>query len=287
MLLYYLFILPVSLLPFPVLYLISDFLYFVLYSVFGYRKKVVRKNLKNSFPQKTHSEIIAIEKKFYSHFCDLVVEAFKSFTISKHEIEKRMLYENPELANAYYRQGKSLIFVGGHYNNWEWIATSLGQQINHKALGIYTTLSNKFFDEKMRVTRGRFGLQMISTKIVAQVFEENKDKLTATIFAIDQSPGNPNRCHWMTFLNQDTGVVFGAEKYAKEYNMPVVFGAISKIKRGYYSLRFSVVTDAPQLQKEGEIMEAATKILEQDILAAPQYWLWTHRRWKHKRVSSE
>jgi KDO2-lipid IV(A) lauroyltransferase len=244
---------------------------------------VVRQNLKNSFPEKTNSQIIKIEKRFYHHFCDVIVESLKSFTISQKQISKRMILDNPELLNKYYDEGKSLILAGGHYNNWEWIAIAIDQQIKHESIAIYKTLSNKFFDEKMRSTRGRFGLRMISTRIVPQVFQENKNKLTATIFAVDQSPGNPEKAHWMRFLNQDTAVLFGTEKYAKEYNYPVLFGTIDKVKRGYYRFHFSEVTQVPVQTEHGFISEQVTFLLEKEIQKKPEFWLWTHRRWKHKR----
>lgn len=282
-LLYYLVIIPISLLPFPVLYLFSDLLYVVLYHLVGFRKEVVIRNIRKSFPHLSHKEHIAIMKKFYVHLCDVIVETFKSFTISKYEISRRMVLQNPELLNSYYKQNKSLILAGGHYNNWEWIATGIDQQIDHHSIAIYKTLSNKFFDEKMRSTRGKFGLDMISTKRVAEVLESKKDELTATIFAIDQSPSNPKKAYWMTFLNQDTACLYGTEKYAKELNSPVLYGVVTKVKRGFYTFCFKVVTDMPQDTPTGWITEATNKLLEDDIKLAPEFWLWTHKRWKHKR----
>ncbi len=284
-LLYYLLIIPVSLLPFRVLYIVSDLLFFVLYRLGGYRTKVVRMNLKNSFPDKTEAEIKKIESLFYHHLCDVMVETFKSFTISQKEILRRMVLVNPELMNKYYDEGRSVILAGGHYNNWEWLAISLQQQIKHKAVAFYTPLSNKYFDRKMRNTRSKYGLGMVSTKMVSTFFEDNKALLTCTIFGFDQSPGNPNRAYWMNFLNQDTAVVFGIEKYAKSLNYPVLFCTIGKIKRGFYNMRFSLITDQPQSEAPGWIIETATRRLEKDIIHLPQYWLWTHRRWKHKRSS--
>lgn len=286
-LLYYLFIIPVSLLPFRALYGVSDFLYIVLYRVFGYRTKVVRMNLKNSFPEKSQDELIKIESLFYHHLCDVIVETIKSFTISEHEILKRMVVLNPELPEKYFTEGRSILFAGGHYNNWEWIATSLHQQIKHTAVALYTPLSNTFFEQKMQKTRSRFGLRMVPTKNVAAFFEERKHQLTATLFGIDQSPRHPNRCYWTEFLNQHTGVMFGVEKYAKEMNYPVLFTSIDKVKRGYYTVQFSLLTDQPLTEPDGKIIESATRLLEKQIIALPQYWLWTHKRWKHKRVKSE
>jgi KDO2-lipid IV(A) lauroyltransferase len=222
-------------------------------------------------------------KKFYIHLCDVIVETFKSFTISKAQISKRMVLQNPELLDSYYKQGKSLILAGGHYNNWEWIATGIDQQISHKSIAIYKTLSNKFFDEKMRTTRSKFGLDMISTKRVAEVFQTNKDKLTATIFAIDQSPSNPRKAYWMNFLNQETACLYGTEKYALEYNMPVLFGTVTKVGRGYYTFEFRVVADDPSKTEKGFITRQTNLELEKDIVKAPEFWLWTHKRWKHPR----
>ena len=239
--------------------------------------------MRNSFPEKSEEEIEDIAKKFYSHFCDVMMESFKAFTISQKQISNRMVVENPELLNKFFEQNKSIILAGGHYNNWEWIAVALDQQIKHETVAIYSTLSNKFFDEKMRNTRGKFGLKMISTKIVKKHFENNIDKITATIFAFDQSPGNVERAHWVKFLNQDTATQFGTELFAKQYNYPVLYGTITKVKRGFYTVKFCVVTDEPQQAMLGEIIEKISHLLEQDILNAPQYWLWTHRRWKHKK----
>lgn len=284
---YYVFIIPLSLLPFWALYGVADFLYFVLYRLVGYRTKVVRMNLENSFPEKSHDEVLKIESLFYHHLCDVIVESFKSFTISNREILKRMVVLNPELADRYFTEGRSILLAGGHYNNWEWIATSLNQQIKHSVAALYTPLSNKFFEKKMQKTRGKFGLKMIPTKNTTAFFEENKDQLTATVFGIDQSPRHPNRCHWMEFLHQETGVMYGVEKYAKEMDYPVLFTSIDKIRRGYYTVRFSLLTDQPRNEPDGSIIEKATQQLEQQIISLPQYWLWTHKRWKHKKVKSE
>ncbi|MBL7858804.1 MAG: lysophospholipid acyltransferase family protein [Cyclobacteriaceae bacterium] len=282
-LLYYLVIIPISLLPFPVLYKISDLLYYLFYYIIGYRKKVVLQNIQQSFPEKTSAEHIAICKKFYRHFCDLILESLKVFTISEKEVRQRMVFKNPEFLNAYFHQNRSIILAGGHYNNWELFAVAVDAPMLHKAIAIYKPLSNPFFDAKMRATRGKYGLRMISTKVVGQVFEEEKKNLTATIFGIDQSPSHLAKSYWMNFLHQDTAVLFGTEKYAKEYNYPVVFGHINKVKRGHYSFEFFSVCDEPQKTSYGEITASITHLLEKDIIQQPEFWLWSHKRWKHKR----
>ena len=282
-LLYYLIIIPISLLPFPLLYGVSNFLYFMIFVIFGYRKKVVVDNIRRSFPEKTEKEQKDICKKFYRHFCDLVVESLKTFTISNKQVLKHVTCKNPEAINKYFEQKRSVIIAGGHYNNWEIFAVAIDAIIKHDTIGIYTPLSNKYFDEKMRKTRSKYGLLMISSRKVKYYFDEHIKDITATIFAIDQSPSNPKSCYWTTFLNQETGVLFGTEKFAKDYNYPIVYCRINKEKRGYYSFEFFDVTDKPLETAYGEITEKVTQMLEKDIKENPQYWLWTHKRWKHTR----
>ena len=285
-LLYYLFIIPLSLLPSRVLYLLSDGLFYLIYYGFGYRRQVVQQNISNSFPGKSPAEHTAVCKKFYRHFCDLIVESIKIFTISENEVKRRMVVQNEALLESFFDRKRSVIIAGGHYNNWELFAVAVAAPIRHKVIAIYKPLTNSFFDRKMRQTRSKYGLRMISTKIVKTVFEEEKNHLTANIFGTDQSPPHADKCHWMKFLNQDTGVLFGAERYAKEYNYPVVFCHIEKLKRGYYHFRFSPCCDEPLQTAPGEITEKITRMLEEDIVKQPEYWLWTHKRWKHKRPAS-
>ncbi len=282
-LLYYLIIIPISLLPFPVLYVISDFLYFNFYYVFGYRKAVVQQNILNSFPEMSEKDRIEICKKFYRHFSDLILESIKTFTISNKQVQKRVVCKNPEVINKYFDQKRSVIIAGGHLANWEIFAVAVDAIIKHQAVGIYTPLSNKYFDTKMRNTRSRYGLIMVSARKVKPFFDQHINDLTATIFAIDQSPSNPRSCYWTNFLNQETGVLFGTEKFGKDYNYPVLYGRINKEKRGYYSFEFFDIGDQPKDTEHGEITEKVTRLLEKDIIASPQYWLWSHKRWKHKR----
>jgi Kdo2-lipid IVA lauroyltransferase/acyltransferase len=279
-------ILPLSVLPFPVLYLISDGLYIFIYKVAGYRKKVVMQNLRNSLPGKSEQELKGICSKFYRHLCDLIVESLKLFTISSRQVNKRFKLLNPEIFQPYFEQNKSLILIGGHINNWELFAVAIPALIPHKAMAIYQPLTNKFFNDRMLKSRSRYGLSMMSVKDVRRVFEEQQGNITATVFAADQSPSNPARAYWTEFLHQDTAVFTGAERYARMYGYPVLYGVMQKVKRGYYTVRFSVVANDPAHTADNEITERFTRILELDILSAPQYWLWSHRRWKHKRPAT-
>ena len=282
-LLYYLFILPISKLPFGVLYLLSDFFYFILYKVIGYRTKVVRQNLSNSFPEKSEQEIKAIESKFYAHLCDLIVESLKAFSISKKEVKKRMVNRNPELINQFYGKGKHVVMVGGHYGNWELYGIEIGMDLKHKATALFTPLKNKFFNDKIRKSRSKYGLAMLPITGVKKRLETEKENLFAIIFASDQSPRKSQRAYWLNFLNQETGVQFGAEKLAKEYDATVVFGNIYKVKRGFYEVEYQLICESANDTKYGFITTTHTKMLEQDIINCPEYWLWSHKRWKHKR----
>ncbi|HZY80852.1 MAG TPA: lipid A biosynthesis acyltransferase [Cyclobacteriaceae bacterium] len=281
---YYGFVLPLSKLPFGVLYVLSDILAFLMYYVVGYRKKVVFENLKNSFPNKSNAEITAIAKKFYRHFCDLTLESLKMFSISAEDANKRVQYLDTDIPKKYYDQGKSIIVAMAHYNNWEFIAVTVDRATQQQAYAIYKPLTNEYFDKKIRTSRQKYGLTMMHIRTVKEDFEKMKNDLTATYFLIDQAPSMHSKPHWMTFLNQDTGVLPGTEKYAKDYNYPVVFLDVQKPKRGYYVARFIDVTGDPRSTAENDITEKTNRILEEFIVAKPEFWLWSHRRWKRKRV---
>ena len=280
---YYILIYPISRLPFRVIYALSDGLYYLVFYVIGYRKKVVLQNLRNSFPEKSSHEINEIAQKFFRHFCDLMVESFKMFAVTEAELKKRFVFTDIEALHQLYKEKRSVILAGGHYNNWEVFAVACQFGLPHKCLALYKPLQNVWFDRKMRESRSRFGLNMWSIKEAKEMFEQEKNNLSISIFGVDQSPSNPNRCHWMKFLNQDTGVSYGSEKFAKELNYPVVYGRINKVKRGYYSLDIELVTDSPQNEPHGRILEDVTKRLEADILRQPEFWLWSHKRWKRKK----
>ncbi len=283
-LLYYLVILPISLLPFRLLYVLSDFLFLILYYGIGYRKAVVMKNLVSAFPDKTEDERKAICKEFYHHLCDLVVESLKLFTISQDQAHKRMVCTNPELVNSYFEKKQPIILAGGHMNNWEMFAMVIDADIKHDTIAIYKPLNSKFFDEKMRGTRSKFGLKMIPTYAVKKMMADGIKECYAMIFGYDQSPSNPNKAYWTQFLNRDTAWLKGCEDIAREYNLPVLYGRIRKVKRGHFVYDFSVVCEHPQQLATGQITQKLSDILEADILVQPSYWLWSHKRWKHSKA---
>jgi KDO2-lipid IV(A) lauroyltransferase len=285
-LLFYLVIIPVSLLPYPMMYGLSDFTFMLLYYVVPYRKKIVLQNLRNSFPEKSEEEIKHICKKFYHHFCDLIFESLKLFTVGEQSIMKRVKLVNSDLLNDYFKKGKSLVLATGHYANWEWPAATLTLHSSHTGTGIYQKLSSKFFDKKLRKTRARFGVKLMSTREVAAFFEEHRNELCTYGFINDQSPSDPSRGHWMKFLNQDTCMFLGVEKYSVKYNYPVLYGVITKEKRGHYQLEYKVVSENPSTAVPFAITEECARINEALIRSKPEYWLWTHRRWKHKKISN-
>jgi len=279
---YYLIIKPISLLPFRVLYWFSDFIYLFLYKIFGYRIDVLKTNLHNSFPEKTPEEIKEIQDKFYHHLCDIIVESIKLFSLSKEEAVKRLKVSNPEVPNAFFEQGKSIMVTGSHYANWEY-AVIADLLVKHQVTAPYSKLSNAFFEKKMKRSRTRFGIIMFTTKKVKEFFKDPPKMPYLTIFGSDQSPTSSTKAYWTRFLNQDTAVLFGIEKYSKKYNMPLVFGGIRKVKRGFYEFYFETLIEDTASTKHGEISEVLTRRIEKQILENPEYWLWTHKRWKREK----
>jgi KDO2-lipid IV(A) lauroyltransferase len=255
----------------------------VFYYVVGYRKKVVRRNLTCSFPEKSAAEIRSIEIDFYRHFCDLVLESLKNFSVTADQLANRYEHHNTQILDELHSEGRSVILAGGHYGNWEMWALSAPVYFRHRLMAIYKRLSNPYFDQKMRETRGKFGLELVSTKETDEWLRINREKLFVSVFAIDQSPSNPRKAYWIQFLGQETGCLFGAEKYAKEYNLAIVFGHLKKISRGKYAIDYELVTKEPNSFEHGKLTEKMNALLETDIQKEPRYWLWTHKRWKHKR----
>lgn len=279
---YGLIVFPISRMPFPMLYAFSDVLFFIIFRIVGYRRKVVFENLKNSFPDKTYTELGKIEKEFYKHFCDLIVESVKGFTISEGEALKRMTYSNVKILEDLAKKGKSVTFIGGHYCNWELLAVTIAQTVPHSVKALYTPLKGKYWDNKITSSRSRFGLQMFSTRNVKELRESLKGELSGVIFGSDQSPSNPKKAYWLRFLNQKTGVQFGAEKHAKDFDTAVVYAAITKRKRGFYNTELIQLYEDVKELEYGAVIESFSQTLEDKIKENPQYYLWTHRRWKHK-----
>ena len=281
--LYYIIIIPLSLLPHFILYRISDILCVIMKDILRYRKDIVLGNIKRSFPDKTVDEQLEIYSNFYRHFCDLLIENLKGFNITETQIKSRLKMSNPELVNDYFEKGKSIILIGGHYNNWEISAQGCSVYLKHELYAIYKPLKSDFYNKKMRSSRGKFGLQLTPMKLTKKYFELETKNPKAIIFGSDQSPSNVKNAYWTTFLNQDTGFLFGAEKYAKDYDYPVIYVHIEKVKRGFYMVNFELICENPNALKHGEIIELFAEKLEKNIIDMPPYWLWSHHRWKKSK----
>lgn len=278
------FLYPLSLLPLSILYGIGTCIRFFTYTVFHYRVQVVQENLKNSFPDKSEKELQAIEKAYYKHLTDLIMEGVKGLTISRKNLIKRYYCRQPDIVNDYFKQGKSVILLSSHYNNWEWMVLSLSMQFSHHGIGVGKANSNKIFEKIINKARTRFGTEVVFADTIRGIFEKNDKQniLCSYMMLSDQSPANVKKSYIATFLNQPSAMIFGGEYFAKKYNYPVVYYAVKQIKRGYYEIVLKNITDTPQQLPPGEIIERYIHYLEKDINKYPQFWLWSHRRWKHK-----
>lgn len=274
----------ISILPFRALYLLSDFTFFFIYRIIGYRKQVVITNLRNAFPSKTENEIQAIGRAFYHFFCDWMLEMIKSITISKEESINRCHFTNTSLLNELAQKNKNLIFVMGHMGNFEYGGPEMEINTPYKLHVIYKPLTKKYFDQLIKNKRTRFGTGVIPMESVYRdmVKLNDSNKLHAVAFIADQTPLRSN-AYWTTFLNQDTPILKGTEVIAKKLNYPVVYISIKRTKRGFYEMTPELLCENPKETEEGEISELHTKRLEQDIINQPEIWLWSHKRWKHKR----
>ncbi len=273
-----------SLLPFAILYFLSDISFLILFYIVGYRKRVVFTNLVNSFPEKSTDELRKIQKGFYRHFCDLTFESIKNLTISKKSIRKRFRVKNLDLVHAYFNQKKSIILYLGHYGNWEWLA-AMSLYVQHQMVAFYQPLSNELFDKLIKFSRERFGLIAVKSNLgyKALVNFSNQNILTFTLVLGDQSPPGHSSMHWMTFLNQETAFLTGADRIAKKLDMVVLFPLFRKLSRGHYEIELEVIQEQVNDVESSRIIENYAKRLESAIIQNPTLWLWSHRRWKLKK----
>jgi len=276
-----------ALLPFRVAYLFSDFLYVILFYITGYRKKVAYTNIRKSFPNKTEQEIQKILKQFYHHLGDLIVEGIKGFSMTRKQVIKRHKILNPEVLQSFTKNNQSTICTTAHYNNWEWGTMSGTLQMEGKAMALYMPLSNPYIDKLMKKIRASRGTELISIFKTLHAFRDRKDETYSYLLAADQNPPNARFAYWMTFLNQETACINGPEKYARMFDYPVLFLNITKVKRGYYQIFIEVITDNPSSSKKGDITVKYMRLLEKEINNNPQYWLWSHRRWKKTRPENK
>jgi KDO2-lipid IV(A) lauroyltransferase len=274
----------ITLLPMRVLHLMSDLLWPFFYHVVRYRRKVVEKNLRNAFPEKSPEERERIARKFYRHLTDMILETLKAMHMSPGEIKKRFSIPDTSLPDRFYSEGRDMIALGSHYNNWEWFS-ALQLSSRQRVITIYKPLKDKNFDKFLLRIRSRFGLWATPMNHIARdiVKCRNEKILTLSGFIGDQTPPPDDNAYWTTFLNQDTGFYRGAEKVAVKYDMPVVFIDIIKRKRSYYEVEYSLISEHPRSEEPNAIIARYAAKLEEVIRSKPEYWLWSHRRWKYKK----
>ncbi len=273
----------VSILPFRILYSISDFMYFITYHIIGYRKKIVFTNLKLVFPEKSTKELRKISKKSYQHLIDVFMEMIKSFTISEKEINKRYTYKNISLINELYSDGKSIILTGSHYANWEWIL-NISSFIKHKGYAAYTKVGNPYFNNTILKSRGKFGVTLKQTSKIITEIENNYKNNIQSIYGLlsDQSPQLSRTFYWSKFLGVKVPIHTGTEMLAKKYNMNIVFMDVKKIKRGYYKTTFSIITNNATKYANYKLTDIFLRKVEEQVYTQPEYYFWTHNRFKHK-----
>jgi KDO2-lipid IV(A) lauroyltransferase len=273
----------VSLLPFWLLYRISDLLFIIIYYIAGYRRKTVFANLKKAFPEKTVREMEKIARAFYRHFCDFFLESIKGISIPVKEIDSRFNFQNLENIHELATKQKSFALVSGHYNNWEWMIR-FPARITHKFFVIYRPLKNKPVDMLIKHIRSRYNALMVP---MDQIWREalkcyNSKELFCIWFLADQRPPKSNK-FWTRFLNQETSFYLGVEKMAQKLGLAVVFMHIDKVKRGHYEISFKILFDDASVAGENEITLACIREIENEIRQKPEYWLWSHKRFKHHR----
>lgn len=272
----------ISLFPFWLIYLIADGIYFLLYYVTRYRRKVVDENLLNAFPEKPVEERRIIRKQYFHYLADLLAESIKLLTISEQEVVKRVHVTNPELITDAFKNGQSVLGILGHYGNWELGALRFSQLFNEPRIIVYKPLSNKFFDNFSIKMRSRFGATLVDMKGITRKLLQYRNQRTVTVIVGDQTPAKSEIKYFTDFLNQQTAVFLGVEKLAKFTNSMVVFCDVRRVKRGYYQCSFVPMFTEPKTTADYEITNSHVQYLEKVIQNEPQYWLWSHRRWKFK-----
>ncbi|MEI3340882.1 MAG: lysophospholipid acyltransferase family protein [Coprobacter fastidiosus] len=276
-----------ALLPLKILYILSDILFFPMFYIVRYRRKLVYQNMKDSFPEKSEKEIRRMEKAFYHHFCDYIVETIKLLHISDKETRKRVKFHNTEALQEIVDNGGSCLMLLGHYGNWEFVpSVTLWMRKGSVIFAqIYRPLKNKWFDRFFFKLRGRYHSECIAKQDTLRSILRYKSsgRPSITGFMADQTPSPANIHHWVNFLNHDTPVFTGVEKIAHKVGFSVFYFDVEKIKRGYYSVTIREISKNPKETEEFEITNKYMEMMETTILRAPEYWLWTHNRWKHKR----
>ncbi|MBQ0015578.1 MAG: lysophospholipid acyltransferase family protein [Bacteroidales bacterium] len=257
----------------------------LIYYLIRYRRKVTATNLLHAFPDKSDKERKAIERSYYHHLCDLLTEGIFNLICSRGQIVRRYKFLNPEVVHQFYNQHKSVILLSAHYNNWEYMITSIGFRFYHNGVGVGKPLSNQHIAAYITQRRSRFGTEIVDQHNVRQVFQYYHDHNipTAYLMLADQSVNDVNKCVWTTFLNQETPFIYGPEYFARKYDIPVVYYEVHKTRRHQYEISFEVLCDQPSLTPQYSITKQYIGRLDKLLRQRPDYWLWTHKRWKRQR----
>ena len=267
------------------MYLLADIVYLIIYYLVGYRTKVVRRNLAASFPEKTEKNRKAIERRYYRYLADIAVEFVHNLFATPDSIKRRYRFTNRQLVDRYYENGQTVVLLSAHYGNWEYMVSSLNMQLLHHGIGVGKPLNDKITGPFIAKKRIRYGTEVVDQRDVRQVVEfYHRHRVPCALMMLgDQSPSNPEKSYWTTFLNQDTAFLYGAEHFARQYNYPVIYYTVRRVRRGRYEVTFSHFCDKPQEVPQYSIVEKYARTLERQIQEQPEYWLWSHRRWKLKR----
>ncbi|MCD0465912.1 lysophospholipid acyltransferase family protein [Flavobacterium sp. ENC] len=273
----------ISILPFRIFYWFSDFVFFLVYYVLGYRRKVVRENLALALPHLNLAERKVIEKKFYQHMCDMFLETIKTMGISPEEMDKRFQITNLDLIKEYAKKGKSVILVASHYASYEWLLT-MNTKIDFKGIAVYKTLANPYFDRLVRRIRSKYDTELIETRKAIPLMAQNQRAAILSMYGLasDQSPKLDRIFHSMKFMGVEVPVHTGAEMLAKKYDLSVIMVKVKKVARGYYEATFLPIAENPNDYANFDLTEKYLREVEKQILEAPEYYLWTHKRWKHR-----
>ena len=274
----------ISKLPFRLFYWFSDCIYILVYYIIGYRKKIVRNNILIALPHISEEKRLVIEKKFYHHMCDMFLEMIKTMSISSEEMKERFKITNIELLKEYEQKNKSIILLAAHYASWEWLL-SINESTSFKCYGVYKKVNNKYFDAKVRAIRSKFKSVLVTTDNTIALINDNEKNGIMSLYGLasDQSPQVHKTFHWQQFMGITVPVHTGAEMLAKRYDLEVVFAKVKKVKRGYYEATFVPIANNPKSIPDYEITDVYLKEVEQQILEAPEFYFWTHKRWKHRR----